>query len=70
MLDQAIVVTADSLALEGACYVTSELVGAAAVWDVPILQPPEDVAALAIPIVLAIIHVFVNFLCISEHRRS
>jgi hypothetical protein len=65
MLDQAVVVTADSLATERAGYVAVEFVGAAAVRDVPIPQPPEDVAALAIPAVLAIIHIFVIYLCVS-----
>ena len=65
MHDQAVVVVLDPRAAEGAGYVAVEPVGAAAVWDFPIPQPPEDIAALAVPAVLAIIHVFVIFLCIS-----
>jgi len=65
MHDQAVVVALDTHAAEGAVYVAVEPVGAAEVWDFPIPQPPEDVAALAVPARLTIIHVFVIFLCVS-----
>ena len=65
MHDQVVVVALDSRAAEGAGYVAVEPVGAAAVWDFPIPQPPEDVAALAFPPLLTIIHAFVIFMCVS-----
>lgn len=65
MHDQAVVVALDNRAAEGAGYVDVEPVVSAAVWDFPIPQPPEDVAALAVPALLTIIHVFVIFLCVS-----
>lgn len=65
MHDRAVVVALDNRAVEGAGYVAVEPVVSAAVWDFPIPQPPEDVAALAVPALLTIIHVFVIFLCVS-----
>ena len=65
MHDQAVIVALDTRTAEGAGYVAVEPVGAAAVWDFPIPEPPEDVAALAVPALLTIIHVYVIFLCVS-----
>ena len=65
MHDQAVVVSLDTRAAKGAGYVAVEPIGAATVWDFLIPQPPEDVAALAVPALLTIIHVFIIFLCVS-----